>query len=158
MSDWRENGSIERAEFLQWAAEATTQRQGPGSDSQRKYGDLFRGEPLDQLEEEILDALFYVYFAKRKERTLTNQIELLALDSSAKGTVFFEAMQENLQRALVAEAMVRELHDAMDDMNARAGAQGGCYWCNSEGYDEHGLRHKDDCLMRRARQVVERKG
>lgn len=31
-----------------------------------KYGESFVGDPLDHLEEELLDGLFYVYMLRRK--------------------------------------------------------------------------------------------
>ena len=31
-----------------------------------KYGEQFRGDPLQHLEDELLDALFYIYIAKEQ--------------------------------------------------------------------------------------------
>lgn len=35
-------------------------------EGEEKYGQRFVGEPLEQLEEELLDALFYVFYLRRK--------------------------------------------------------------------------------------------
>jgi hypothetical protein len=53
------------------------------------------------------------------------------------------------------EALLKEAHDAMDDLNADDDAHVvGCGWCQSFGYDGDGLNHKDDCILVRIRQAL----
>ena len=62
-SGWRDLGELERKEFLEWILEAEKLRQEVGI---AKYGYNFVGDPLDQLIEELFDALFYAWVELRK--------------------------------------------------------------------------------------------
>ena len=63
MSEWRNNEAIAR-QVLDTLPEDLDSRFRIGKD---KYGDLFQGDPLDHLYEELLDAIFYCAAAKLKE-------------------------------------------------------------------------------------------
>jgi len=62
--NWRKLPSPVRSEFIQWVDERTADRQRYGHQT---HGDLFKGDPLDHLVEELFDALFYAWQEKRRQ-------------------------------------------------------------------------------------------
>ena len=66
-SAWRTLGAEERMAFYTWTIRKLQSREQKGVG---KYGLVFRGDPLDHLEEELLDALLYVYQEKRRQDRL----------------------------------------------------------------------------------------
>jgi hypothetical protein len=63
---WRHLGDLERENFLLWAEKNMRERSGPHSAGRQKYGDTFQGDPVEQLAEEVFDALFYAWVALRR--------------------------------------------------------------------------------------------
>lgn len=61
---WRDLSDDPRSDFLTWVGSSMSERQQFGRDA---YGDTFEGDPLDHLIEELLDALFYAWVAKRRD-------------------------------------------------------------------------------------------
>jgi hypothetical protein len=47
--------------------------------------------------------------------------------------------------------VLRKAHDLLDDMNADSRVVDMCRFCDAQGYDGDGLRHKEDCIIRRLR-------
>jgi hypothetical protein len=52
----------------------------------QRYGDTFQGDPLDQAEEELIDGLFYIEWARKKiaelERRITELEERLRVQNA----------------------------------------------------------------------------
>ena len=60
---WRTLGTPERMQFILYVQEGMTKRQIQGRET---YGDTFQGDPLTHLEEELMDALFYVWMTRKQ--------------------------------------------------------------------------------------------
>ena len=60
---WRHISENDRANFLGDVVASMAERQRGGEE---KYGNEFRGDPLSQAWEELLDGLFYIWIAMRK--------------------------------------------------------------------------------------------
>ena len=66
LPNWRRVTSEIREKFVEHVASALQKR---GDEGERKYQSSkkgFQGDPLEHLEEELLDALFYLWYAKRQ--------------------------------------------------------------------------------------------
>lgn len=53
--------------------------------------------------------------------------------------------------------LLKEAHDLMDDFNSDSrwsDEKPYCGWCKTWGYDQHGLIHKDDCILVRIRKAI----
>ena len=66
---WRHLERHDRNDFLIEVGKSLAARQQVG---ERTYGNEFQGEPLDHAWEELLDALFYVWIAKRRQKEIEN--------------------------------------------------------------------------------------
>jgi hypothetical protein len=63
--DWRNIDN--RPEFLLWVEKELSSRQAYG---EHLFGNLFHGDPLQHAFEELLDALFYLWMARKKMEEL----------------------------------------------------------------------------------------
>lgn len=66
---WRLLNQSQRTEI---AGEISMQAMNRYEEGAREHGELFTDDPLDQLETELLDALFYVKMARRQRESLTD--------------------------------------------------------------------------------------
>lgn len=64
---WRDLSGEQRWEFVHEQSGRMMQRYKVGA---IEYGDTFQGDPLDHLEEELMDALFYCWTARRQRDQL----------------------------------------------------------------------------------------
>jgi len=65
--DWRQLSHPQRMEIVRMISAAAVRKYEAGA---REYGNTFQGDPLQHLEEELLDGLFYVQMAKRERASL----------------------------------------------------------------------------------------
>ena len=75
--DWRELGQLEQQDYIDWVHLEITKRLDEG---ERKYNSSetgFKGDPLQHAREELLDGLFYVYYAMRERDALLDEIDHL---------------------------------------------------------------------------------
>ena len=71
---WRQLDATARLKFVNYVATLTTERQIQG---RATYGDVFQGDPLKHLEEELVDGLFYCWEAKKERQRLLESISQL---------------------------------------------------------------------------------
>ena len=70
-SDWRILSSDDRMEYLRWVGDLMVSRQTAG---RQIYGDTFQGDPLSNLAEELIDALFYCFQAWRERGAVYHEL------------------------------------------------------------------------------------
>lgn len=68
---WRDLDQMQRARFARILFEKMLYRYEQGA---KEHGEKFTDDPLDQLETELLDGLFYVLMAKREREVLRREI------------------------------------------------------------------------------------
>lgn len=61
--EWRQLTTSVRDQFMAHVGYTLNKRQQQG---RAQYGDVFVGDPLDQAEEELIDALFYIWMVRRQ--------------------------------------------------------------------------------------------
>lgn len=63
--------------------------------------------------------------------------------------------QINPEYVLLLEGLLVLSHNKMDEDNVKTANGYHCRWCKGPwGYDQQGIRHEDDCILIRIRQVV----
>lgn len=63
---WRSMGPKDRAEFLAWTNQELESRWQVGNERYQSEANGFQGDPFEHLGEELLDALLYWYWEKRR--------------------------------------------------------------------------------------------
>lgn len=66
LEPWRRMDADARAELLAWAQAEMAERLAIGQDKYKSEERGFRGDPLDHLENELLDALVYAWYVRRQ--------------------------------------------------------------------------------------------
>ena len=79
---WRSISEDERENFLIEVDLKLSSRQKMGEDT---YGNEFKGDPLTQLEEELLDALFYVFMARKERGAIIENLYFLRRRKGERG-------------------------------------------------------------------------
>lgn len=67
MQDWRSMQSIDQVHFVQWVEDSLSERWNIGKEKYQSDIKGFQGNPLDNLIEELLDALLYAYWERRRQ-------------------------------------------------------------------------------------------
>ena len=94
---WRDLSIEERQKYEKWLLEEAVQRQTVG---RQKYGDVFQGDPLQHLKEELLDALFYCWVAMRQRSAVELENVNLTRSPDDSHVQYREKLHRNLTDAV----------------------------------------------------------
>lgn len=75
--DWKLIMQTDRDMYLEWVDSEIRKRLAVGEERYRGSERGFQGDPLQHAREELLDGLFYVYYAIRERNALREEIERL---------------------------------------------------------------------------------
>ena len=79
--DWRELGHEEQLDYRSWVSKEICNRLNKGETEYKSSVHGFQGDPLQHASEELLDGLFYVYYAMRERDALRDRIkELISIE------------------------------------------------------------------------------
>lgn len=99
--NWKDAGEAERELFRDEMNDALSERLARGHE---EYGDEFQGRPLMHLQDELLDALFYTWYAGRQMTDAFNQLDAA---EKVSVSVFADAERYRKERDSLLEQNLR---------------------------------------------------